>query len=167
MGLEACKECGSEISTKAAACPRCGARRVKKFSLVRALALLVLGIVAMGSAIWFLEPASFYRVLTTYGLLTPKDAPTSAATWCTSSKASEAFKSTFDNSQFARSLYLTAEIVKNKRFVSKVDDGTEFGKRFKCRATLVLNNTKDMTFEFTIEPRDNGGAYVSARPIKP
>lgn len=43
MALTKCKECGEQISTKAAACPKCGAVPKKKTSLFTWLVVIVLG----------------------------------------------------------------------------------------------------------------------------
>ena len=43
MALTACKECGSEISTTAKACPKCGARVPKENSAVPVVALVLVG----------------------------------------------------------------------------------------------------------------------------
>jgi nitrate reductase NapE component len=46
MAIKKCKECGKGVSTKATACPNCGARLTSGFSILRVL-LLVLSIVVL------------------------------------------------------------------------------------------------------------------------
>lgn len=45
MAIVKCKECGAEVSTKAKACPKCGAKPPKKTSLITWLALLTIVVV--------------------------------------------------------------------------------------------------------------------------
>jgi hypothetical protein len=42
MALTSCKECGAQVSTKAQACPKCGAKRPKKSILLRLLLAAIL-----------------------------------------------------------------------------------------------------------------------------
>ncbi len=42
MALTKCKECGSDVSTKADACPKCGAKRPRRTSLLAWLGALIL-----------------------------------------------------------------------------------------------------------------------------
>lgn len=53
MAIAACKECGKEVSSKAAACPHCGAKQPRSSTaviIVVCLLLLVLGIVAVDTS---------------------------------------------------------------------------------------------------------------------
>lgn len=45
MALVKCKECGSEVSTEAKACPKCGAKPPKKVGLLGWIAVLFVGVV--------------------------------------------------------------------------------------------------------------------------
>ena len=54
MALKKCRECGNDVSTEAAGCPRCGAVVKKKWTFLRLLGaafLLFLTLVAVGSLI--------------------------------------------------------------------------------------------------------------------
>jgi len=48
MAMITCKECGTEISSKAAKCPKCGAPAKKRTSLVTWFIVVVIGVVAAG-----------------------------------------------------------------------------------------------------------------------
>lgn len=43
MSLRPCKECGKEVSTKAASCPNCGAKVPRQFGVIGALFALFVG----------------------------------------------------------------------------------------------------------------------------
>ena len=47
MSLTTCKECGAQISTKADACPHCGAKR-KKVTVIGCLGIIVLTFIVIG-----------------------------------------------------------------------------------------------------------------------
>jgi len=49
MALTKCSECGEQISTKAAACPKCGAAPKKKISLFTWLVIAFIGFAVLGS----------------------------------------------------------------------------------------------------------------------
>jgi hypothetical protein len=49
MALTKCRECGEQISTKAAACPKCGAAPKKKTSLFTWLVVAFIGFAVLGS----------------------------------------------------------------------------------------------------------------------
>ena len=49
MALKKCSECGEQISTKAAACPKCGAASKKKTSLFTWLVVALIGFAVLGS----------------------------------------------------------------------------------------------------------------------
>jgi predicted amidophosphoribosyltransferase len=49
MAVQACRDCGGNVSTRAKACPHCG-RKITRFSLLRvlfALALILVGVPAL------------------------------------------------------------------------------------------------------------------------
>lgn len=50
MAVVKCKECGGQVSTKAASCPSCGAKAPKKTSRVAWLALIVVALLAYQAA---------------------------------------------------------------------------------------------------------------------
>lgn len=51
MAMMKCKECGGDVSTKAAACPKCGAKTPRKTSLGTKLVAGLLGIGVLGAVI--------------------------------------------------------------------------------------------------------------------
>lgn len=63
MSLVACKECGNEMSTRALACPHCGARRSRQVHPVFAALGLIIGVplVAMVVAYGTVRPCSALR----------------------------------------------------------------------------------------------------------
>lgn len=58
MALTKCRECGEQISTKAAACPKCGAVPNKKTSLLTWLVVAFIGFAVFGS---FIEKKEYGR----------------------------------------------------------------------------------------------------------
>ena len=48
MALNKCKECGNEVSTKAEACPKCGAIQKKKTSCLGCLGAVILILITLG-----------------------------------------------------------------------------------------------------------------------
>lgn len=49
MALIKCKECGNEVSTKAAACPKCGAKVARTRPLFKVLGFMLLGLFVVGA----------------------------------------------------------------------------------------------------------------------
>lgn len=47
MALQKCKECGNEVSSDAKACPKCGAKVKKKFSIIKAIGFFVVAFIVI------------------------------------------------------------------------------------------------------------------------
>jgi uncharacterized paraquat-inducible protein A len=64
MAMQKCKECGNEVSSKAAACPKCGAPVEKKTSWVAwgclTLVILLVGLAIIGSLIPGTQQADYF-----------------------------------------------------------------------------------------------------------
>lgn len=54
MALVKCKECGAQVSTKAAACPSCGAKRKGGGGCIVGAGKLIGGLIGLGVALAFL-----------------------------------------------------------------------------------------------------------------
>lgn len=79
---------------------------------------------------------------------------------CTSSSAAENYKSTFDGSQYAKSLNLRAIDIVDQKEISKSAEG---GK-LVCQATIMLNNGERTIYTFTFTPAREGLIYIEGRP---
>ena len=80
---------------------------------------------------------------------------------CTSEEAAESFKEVFNNSQYARAENLTAFDAVDAAEVSKAPDG----KSQVCKASLMLNNTAKVSYQFTFTPAKDGQFYIMALPV--
>ena len=145
--LIACETCGKEIAAEARTCPHCGARNKRSHWVINLLLALVLVVLVL-------------VVITLY-----RDRIGAIPTFpdCTSATAAGDFKSTFDGSQYARTLNLTAIDVINQKTIS--DDSTRH--RRVCKATLMLNNSQNLTYRFTFTLGVNSGYYIEGRPARP
>ncbi len=140
--LIACETCGREVADEAKSCPHCGARKRRPVWIVNiSLGIVLLALVAF----------VIYRVRTVNNLFPD----------CTSRSAASDFKRTFDGSQYARTLNLTAIDVVGQRTISNDTASTHY--RRICQATLLLNNTRRMAYRFTITPAPHGGYYIEGR----
>jgi RNA polymerase subunit RPABC4/transcription elongation factor Spt4 len=141
--LIACETCGKEIAAEAKTCPHCGARNKRSGWIVNLFLGLVIVILVLFIGLVYKNRVSPFPD-------------------CTSRPAARDFKSTFDGSQYARTLNLSAIDVVGQRTVS--DDTTS--RRRVCQATLMLNNAQNLTYRFTFTLRTNGGYYVDGRPAR-
>ncbi len=138
-----CETCGKQIAAEARTCPHCGARNKRSTWIIT----LVLGLVLV--ALVILIGVVYHNRVHPF----PE---------CTSRRAAGDFKTTFDGSQYARTLNLTAIDVVGQRAIS---DDTARMKRV-CLATLMLNNAQKLTYRFTFTLNTNGGYYIEGRPAR-
>ena len=138
-----CDTCGKEIAAKARTCPHCGARNKRSTWIITLfLGLALVALVILTAVVYHNRVHPFPE--------------------CTSRRAAGDFKTTFDGSQYARTLNLSAIDVVGQRAVS--DDTTSM--RRVCLATLMLNNAQKLTYRFTFTLGTNGGYYIDGRPAR-
>jgi len=138
MALVECHECSGQLSTEAKSCPNCGAsnRSSKKVSRVRH----VLGVVVLAILL--------YLVFTHEGRGPPPSCESSA------------LEETFEASSVAKENHLTVVDV-----VKRIDRSKGFEVKDRiCEVTFRLSNTKELTYVFTFEIRNEGGYIIKARP---
>ena len=141
--LTPCETCGKEIAAEARTCPHCGARNKRSGWIINLLLVSVCVVLVL----------FIVRVYNNRFSPFPK---------CTSHRAAGDFKSTFDGSQYARTLNLSAIDVVGQRTI--FDDTAS--KRRVCQAKLMLNNAQTLTYRFTFTLRPNGGYYVEGLPAR-
>lgn len=157
-----CANCGQSISSKAPACPGCG--HPNKQSAYLSVWQVVGGLAIGIGVIWYMASGG------TNGSPS-QDSPSQAADTaqvtesifpsCTSDDAGNNFKDVFNNSQYARTMNLTAIDVIDQKKIS----GSTGGKKLVCQATLMLNNADKVPFTFTFTPAKNGQFYIEGEPI--
>ena len=57
MSLEKCPECGGQVSSKAKACPHCGAPRMPRAMVAFAIATII-ALIGVGAALFMATPHS-------------------------------------------------------------------------------------------------------------
>lgn len=70
---------------------------------------------------------------------------------CDSSNVKETLQKAFDNAQFARQMSLSVVDIRDAVNVSGPSD-----KPLSCKATVVLNNTEELSVQYELEGKDNG-----------
>ena len=141
--LTPCETCGKEIAAEARTCPHCGARNKRSGWIINLLLVLVTVVLAL------------FIVRTYNNRFNPFPS-------CTSHRAAGNFKRTFDGSQYARTLNLSAIDVIGQKPIS---DDTASMRRV-CQATLMLNNAQTLTYRFTFTLGTNGGYYIEGHPTR-
>ncbi len=158
MALQTCRECGKELSSEALTCPHCGAPRKKKRSVIKRVGIGVLGLITLLVVIGVVGNNDSSNASGSSSNTTDSDSSVFPA--CTSSDAAQNFKNTFNGSQYARSLNLTAIDVTDQKKISESADG----KKLVCQATLMLNNAEKATYTFTFTPASGGQFYIEGEP---
>lgn len=87
MALVKCKECGSEVSTKAKTCPKCGAKAPKKTSLFTWLVAVIVVVVMFNS--FSSDPSSTSTTTANSNGSDDAEAPPAAPEWTTFESSDE------------------------------------------------------------------------------
>jgi hypothetical protein len=167
--MKKCPFCAEKILAEAVKCKHCSSMLYglqsseapqKKRSIISAISRLFFSLLVLVVLIAVFSDAGTYTDVSG----TTTDNSSSAANRypeCASSDAGDNFKSTFDESQYAKVLNLTAIDIIDQKELSRSFDG----QKLVCQATLMLNNAAKSTYRFTLTPASDGQFYIEGRPV--
>lgn len=150
MALSSCIECGNELSSHAKACPHCGMPLRRRATIK-----------AIGSVAFSLLFLCVLFIALQIGAATPGNSVSHRYPACTSDDATRYFRRAFDNSQYAKMRYVHAIDVINQTKIS----GSRDSVKLICQATFMLNNAKQMTYQFTFAPGRHGHFYMTGHSV--